>query len=222
MKNLTPLGFEDYCVTDKGRVYSLKSARFLNHQYNDNGYCVITLRKNGKTSTQKIHRLVALMYKSESYFEGAHVNHKDGDKSNNCATNLEWCTRSENMLHAYKNSLIVSKPRQLTDDVVHLICKMLETGARVIDVSKNFNVDRTIVYSIFNRTAYNYISFEYSFDKVNKQERISTEKIIQVCDLLSNNVQQKDVSDLTGVHYSSVKMIKQRRIHQHISDSYIW
>ena len=29
-------------------------------------------------------------------------NHKDGDKSNNCIENLEWCTLSENAIHSYK------------------------------------------------------------------------------------------------------------------------
>ena len=34
-----------------------------------------------------------------------YVNHIDGNKQNNCASNLEWVTRSENALHSYEHSL---------------------------------------------------------------------------------------------------------------------
>ena len=51
-----------------------------------------------------IHRLVA-----DSFFDGDHkrldVNHIDGNKANNNLTNLEWCTRQENIKHAFINGL---------------------------------------------------------------------------------------------------------------------
>lgn len=65
-----------------------------------NPYLTIILYDNsGKDKTYHIHRLVALHF-VEGYFSGADVNHKDGNKSNNVYTNLEWCTRSENQLHS--------------------------------------------------------------------------------------------------------------------------
>lgn len=54
---------------------------------------------NGKVRT--IHRIVAQAF-IPNPDNKPHVNHKDGNKHNNHADNLEWCTRSENQLHAYR------------------------------------------------------------------------------------------------------------------------
>lgn len=222
MKNLEEINAPEYCVTDTGKIYSLKSKRFLNVQYNDNGYPCITLRVEGKTKTFKVHRLVALVYLKDTYFDGAHVNHIDGDKTNSCVKNLEWVTRSENMIHAYRTGLIVSKPHKLTDEDVHLICQFLEQGSRVPDVQKMFNVERDQIYRIIEGTAYNYISFEYNLLNVPKQQKISPEKAIQVCELLVQNLPLRNISEITNVSISSVKAIKQRRTQTHISNSYDW
>lgn len=222
MKNLEEIGADEYCITSKGRVYSLKSKRFLNLQYNDNGYTCVTLRIDGKTKTLRVHRLVALTYLKDTYFEGAHVNHKDGDKTNNCVDNLEWVNRSENMLHAYSKGLVVSKPHKITDEEVHLICQFLEQGSRITDVAKMFNVDRDQIYRIISGTAYNYISFEYNLQSVPKQQKISPEKVMEVCELLVKGEAVRAISEQTGIHVSSVKAIKQRRTQTCISNSYDW
>ena len=52
-----------------------------------------------------LHSLVAEVWMSDSYFSGAEINHKDGNKGNNAVENLEWCTHSENEIHKHKNGL---------------------------------------------------------------------------------------------------------------------
>ncbi len=71
---------------------------------NYKGYLVVRLSRPGKRLQARVHRLVA-----EAFLPAGHtvetVNHKDGDKTNNRASNLEWATRSENTRHAVANGL---------------------------------------------------------------------------------------------------------------------
>lgn len=59
----------------------------------------------------KIHRLVALLFIDNPYNK-PHVNHIDGTRCNNHVSNLEWCTASENMQHAWDNGLNKSTSAQ--------------------------------------------------------------------------------------------------------------
>ena len=52
-------GFEDYQISNMGRVYSLKTKRILRPQSNGLGYFIVRLSKDGKQSNYKIHRFVA-------------------------------------------------------------------------------------------------------------------------------------------------------------------
>lgn len=65
---------------------------------------------NGKKKTYRAHRLVLMAFKPVDNMENLEVNHIDGNKKNNKLENLEWCTSSENQIHAFKTGL--NKARQ--------------------------------------------------------------------------------------------------------------
>lgn len=78
-------------------------------------YLKVTLSNNNKQRYYRVHRLVAEAFISNPENK-PEVNHIDGDKKNNCVDNLEWCNRSENEKHAYKNGL--AKPSQKQKNAV--------------------------------------------------------------------------------------------------------
>jgi len=114
--------FDGYKVTDHGDVYSywgreidengrfIKSTihndyeRKLNPSTDSNGYPYIDVRSYGKRRSPKIHRLVALAFVPNPERK-PQVNHIDGNKRNNKASNLEWVTNEENRTHAITNKL---------------------------------------------------------------------------------------------------------------------
>lgn len=98
---------KDYVITTEGKVISYKKYKEGKELCPDirRGYYVISLVVNGKKISKSVHRLVA-----ETFIPNPlglpQVNHIDGNKLNNNIHNLEWCTRSENMLHAHKHGLV--------------------------------------------------------------------------------------------------------------------
>lgn len=73
------------------------------------GYLCVCICRGGKRGGVSVHRLVAHTFLEPS--EKPHVNHIDGNKENNSASNLEWVTASENAIHALKNDLY--KPKKI-------------------------------------------------------------------------------------------------------------
>ena len=71
---------------------------------NDRGYYIFNV--SGCIKNQRLHRAVAeLFLPNPNPDVFTDVNHKDGNKANNAVSNLEWCTRSENIQHAYNTGL---------------------------------------------------------------------------------------------------------------------
>lgn len=93
-------GFEnEYRISSRGEVYSLKTKKILRKGIGTNGYYYVILYKNGKASTYYIHRLVALHYIEKTDNE---VDHIDENKLNNNVDNLRWVNRYFNASRSTK------------------------------------------------------------------------------------------------------------------------
>ena len=93
-------------VSDEGGVRSLLSGhpRLLKTQADQKGYQRFSVTIDGKKRTYKLHREVAKAFLPNPD-DLPQVNHKDGDKNNNCAVNLEWISNRDNAHHAIANGL---------------------------------------------------------------------------------------------------------------------
>ena len=98
-----------------------------------------------------IHRLVAYAFLPKE--EGKDfVNHKDGNKHNNCVDNLEWCTNEYNHEHATKTGLVAKGSAvggsKLDEMSVCAIKRMLDDGISQTQIAKWFQVNRTTITHI--------------------------------------------------------------------------
>lgn len=105
--------FEDYMISNTGKVKSFKRGKEkpLIPDLSNQGYGRVTLSQNGILKRFQISRLVALHFipnKENKPF----VNHIDNNPLNNNVSNLEWCTHSENMIHAQKQNRLYEAQRK--------------------------------------------------------------------------------------------------------------
>lgn len=101
-------GYEDYLITDTGRVYSLKAQKYLSPQFNYDGYATLKLCKNGIHKTFRIHRLVAETFIPNPENKET-VDHINRVRTDNRVENLRWATRKEQSANRNEINLAVKK-----------------------------------------------------------------------------------------------------------------
>ena len=100
-----------YEISNYGRILNTKTGKIKKHRKSKNGYHLISLSDNGIVKAFYVHRLVA-----ESFLDNPDnlpcVNHKDFDKTNNYADNLEYCTQKYNVNYTWNNGRMPAPPPQ--------------------------------------------------------------------------------------------------------------
>lgn len=165
------VGFEDrYLVSNCGQVQMLGRWIAVGHggkrwlaaktkvpQETTRGYLETTFKVGRRDKHFLIHRLVALAFLPNP--NGLpQVNHKDGDKLNNHASNLEWCSSKENCDHARREKLYEQARGQgaggakLTDLQVIEIRSRLAAGETHTAIALDYPVQRTVISRIASGT----------------------------------------------------------------------
>lgn len=167
-ENWKPLIYKDidmsdrFLISDNGNIYSLKSKKVLKQTLNKStGYYAVCVSLGSRSDRKliKTHIAVATNF-VDGYKHGLVVNHKDGNKKNNNASNLEWVTHKQNSIHASKNGLLHGKTgcdvynSKISESDVRNIREMLKNGEKQCDIAKKYSVSRDVVYHIAHNQTY--------------------------------------------------------------------
>lgn len=110
-------GYEGlYQASNEGEIKSLIKRNgvevILKQSIDKCGYKIVTLCKDKVKKTKTVHRLVALTFLNET---DKQVNHKDGNKSNNNISNLEFVSAKQNINHAISNGLLKPNTKKIAE-----------------------------------------------------------------------------------------------------------
>lgn len=166
-------GYEDcYAISNKGRVkrtgnFGSTSRGQLSGRIK-RGYVVFHLCKGGIRKDHLAHRLVWATF-NFAIKERLQINHLDGDKTNNRLDNLELCSRSENMKHAYRVLKIpapnnpsfgsMNGSSKLRETDIPKIISMYRTGNyRQTDIGEKFGVSQRMISLIIRGEKWQHVN----------------------------------------------------------------
>lgn len=170
-------GYEGfYEVSNLGRVRSVRrtftrsdgkvktfQGKILSPGKKTNGYLFVGFSRIGKRKAHHIHRLVASAFIPNPE-DKPFVNHKNLDKSDNRASNLEWVTHSQNIQHAKDNGVYDQYKGEghwlttLTDDEVIEIFRRAHNGELQSDIAQDYGISQTAVSRIKRHVAWSHVT----------------------------------------------------------------
>lgn len=215
---------DKYYISNLGRIYSISVKRFLTPYQDKEGHYRQTLvYPDGRTIFTGVHKIELMSFYPISRPDIFMPNHKDGIKTNNDISNLEWTTASQNTRHAYKNGLYSgfcenNSRSYISNKLVETICGYLERGYRTCDILNELNYkDRperdkmgAIINNIKYGKAYMNISSKYDIVGLNGRREYSEEFIFLVCQFLAdgNIYNYDDIAEFLQIPYNDRKLFK--------------
>ena len=128
----------------KGRPVSPYKSRF--------GYMTIAFKIGSKRQKAFVHRAVGHAF-VDGYFDGATINHKNGDKTDNRPENLEWCSLSDNTKHQWETGLVNIRGERhpsskLTDAQTAAILHLSRAERSAKELAALYDVSEALIYKI--------------------------------------------------------------------------
>ena len=172
--DLKELGYEfaeykGYYVTKCGKVFN-RYGRELKPSLNKGGYKFLSLSHQGKPKTTMLHRMLA-----ECFIPNPHnypqINHRDGNKVNNELSNLEWCTPSYNVQHAWDTGLATTPEKP----VVCLDTGKVYKSARYAADTLNYKSPSAITACCLGKRKSAYKGWKWKYYQPNEITRLLIE-----------------------------------------------
>lgn len=160
-----------YFATDDGHIYSEHLGRNISEYFDKDGYKKVRLSNgDGSRKVFSVHRLVLETFEPNPNSANLQVNHKDGNKTNNSLSNLEWVTCKENIDHAYNLGLYSNigdnnngKHTLATPQVLEIIPLLLEHKMTIQEIANKYGVSKHAIECIKYKKTWKHLTQSIDF-----------------------------------------------------------
>lgn len=161
----------NYYIHEDGKVENIVTGLILKPSINpDNGYLYVSLWKDNKGYTKSVHRLVAIAF-IDNPSDKPFINHIDADRTNPNKSNLEWCTQSENIQHAY-NICTMYRNKKIQDFEMEMALNSILNGETQTAVSNIFDISEGVFSVRLNKLAKNLDTYSALEEERKRQKRL--------------------------------------------------
>lgn len=174
-------------------------------------YTQVGLCHNGTVAHVKIHKLVAEAFCDRGDGQ-TEINHKDGDRKNNRADNLEWCTRQDNVKHALAHDLVIfgerSKQAKLTEKDASEIARLIAyTDTTYASIAKTYGVSESTIRTLARKQSWRRATCDVPASAM-RRNRLSDADVDKIRELWeSGGNTQPTIAKLFGIDRSMVSRI---------------
>lgn len=227
----------NYEINRKGEVRNITTQHILSPFLSSTGYWRVNLRIHGKAKKFFVHRLLAMTFikipkrhlKNGLGFDDLVPNHKDGIKTHNTVSNLEWTTIQENTQHAFRTGLANtsigenSHLAKMDEKTALKCCKLLAKGKTTTEIAEKLGVSKKSVQHIKSGECWRHISRKFEFPKLGKAipNTMKEKDIHAICKLLEEKkYTDREIANKFSVSREYVRDIRNHKRRNNISVHY--
>ena len=235
-----------YSISSHGNVYNNFTMKYLHPWKNNNGYLYVSLMCTDNTVMRVgVHNLVAMNFVQIpkcliNLKEPIVPNHNDFNRENNHYKNLQWMTYAMNnewnRIHGHYKCCEDAPNSRVSNETVHMICKLMVDGFSNKDIRKILNMENTTYYNalltrIRTGREWKEIVDKYQIEVKNTLRKNSNEFVESICKLLEQGYEIKDMRKILNIPDTQedkdrfkklVWFIRTRKCYKDISCNYKW
>lgn len=213
-----------YAISDEGRIMRLsrgmgaRPGRMLSPIQNRDGYVVVNLKVHGKQKICRVHRLVGEAFLPNPKNK-PQINHKNNDRQDNRASNLEWVTNLENASHASDNRLLVHgsahASTKLKEDDVRDIRQRYQNGETLQSLSRAYEITLGSLSPMVRGKTWKHVAGAAPA-KREPRAKLTEDQVLLIRQEYKEGVKQADLCRKYGISKGTMSELVRGKIWQNI------